>query len=192
MIQDGGGKQMEKEITPGTLAVRAKEEFGFEEAGSLNMEALVFRPEVREMCEADRCKSYGKCWSCPPGCGTLEEISERAKAYPGGILVQSVAQLEDEFDIETMMEIEKLHKKRFARFVEEVRDMQPDCLPMSAGACSVCEICTCPDAPCRFPDQAIPSMEAYGLFVSDVCARSGMKYNYGTCTICYTSCILLR
>jgi predicted metal-binding protein len=183
---------MGTEITIDALAVRAKDEFGFEETGRLNMEALVFMPEVRAMCEADRCKAYGKCWSCPPGCGTLEEISERAKAYQEGIIVQSVGQLEDEFDIETMMEIDKLHVKRFAQFAAAVREIQPDCLPMAAGACSVCETCTCPDAPCRFPDRAIPSMEAYGLFVSDVCTRSGMKYNYGKCTICYTSCILLH
>ena len=87
---------------------RAKEEFGFEEAGALNVEALEFMPEVRQMCAADRCRSYNRNWSCPPGCGTLEEIAARVAGYTSGILVQSVGQLEDEFDVETMMETEKL------------------------------------------------------------------------------------
>ena len=145
-----------------TLIKDAKERFGFEEAGALNVEALEFLPEVRQMCAADRCRSFNRNWSCPPGCGTLEEIAERVKPYTRGILVQSIGQLED------------------------------DCIPMAAGACQVCKKCTYPDAPCRFPEKSIPSMEAYGLFVSKVCIQSGMKYNYGKNTIAYSSCILLK
>ena len=82
-----------------TLIKDAKERFGFEEAGALNVEALEFLPEVRQMCAADRCRSFNRNWSCPPGCGTLEEIAERVKPYTRGILVQSIGQLEDEFDV---------------------------------------------------------------------------------------------
>lgn len=93
-----------------TLIKDAKERFGFEEAGALNVEALEFLPEVRQMCAADRCRSFNRNWSCPPGCGTLEEIAERVKPYTRGILVQSIGQLEDEFDVETMMETEQLRR----------------------------------------------------------------------------------
>lgn len=172
--------------------MRAKEEFGFEEAGALNVEALEFMPEVRQMCAADRCRSYNRNWSCPPGCGTLEEIAARVAGYTSGILVQSVGQLEDEFDVETMMETEKLQKERFAALVEAARAEESDCIPMAAGACQVCKTCTYSDAPCRFPEKSIPSMEAYGLFVSKVCSQSGMKYNYGKNTMAYTSCILFK
>ena len=50
-----------------TLIKDAKERFGFEEAGALNVEALEFLPEVRQMCAADRCRSFNRNWSCPPG-----------------------------------------------------------------------------------------------------------------------------
>lgn len=164
----------------------------FSTAAPLNVEMLEFMPEVREMCAADRCKSYGRSWVCPPACGTLDEITKKAKQYPAGILVQSVGSLEDEFDIETMMEIEQLQKARFKKLVAYVREQQPGCLPMAAGTCTICGSCTYPEAPCRFPELAIPSMEAYGLFVSKVCKESGMKYYYGVNTISYTSCILLN
>ena len=44
---------------------------GFEAAAPLRAEQLVFRPEVREMCRADRCRSYGRNWCCPPACPSL-------------------------------------------------------------------------------------------------------------------------
>ncbi len=163
---------------------------GFEHAGALCMSALKFEPKVREMCSSGRCHSYGRCWTCPPYCGTLEEIAAKATQYHRGFLLQSTGQLEDEFDVETMLKTEALHKKRFASFVALVRECVPNCLPMAAGACGVCTSCTCPDAPCRFPEQAIPSMEAYGLVVSQVCQDSGIPYYYGKGTLTYTSCIL--
>jgi len=165
---------------------------GFHQAGALNVSALEFLPEVRDMCTADRCRNYNRNWSCPPACGTLEEIAGTASAYQWGLLVQSTAQLEDDFDFETMQETEALHKKRFLDFVRNVRRAFPHCLPMASGACTICAACTYPDAPCRFPGQMIPSMEAYGLLISRVCEKSGMKYYYGPQTITYTSCVLIE
>ena len=97
----------------------------FSHYGPLNVAALEFRPEVREMCAADKCRSYGRSWTCPPHCGTLEEMAARAQGYPMGILVQSTAELEDDFDIETMMDTERVHKERFVRLCEAVRGPVP-------------------------------------------------------------------
>lgn len=169
------------------LAIRC----GFTHAAMLNVPALEFQPEVRDMCAADKCRSYGRCWTCPPHCGTLDEVTEKARAYHRGILVQCTGQLEDDYDVETMMETGELQKERFLELTKELRKAYPNCLPMSAGTCTICSACTCPDAPCRFPELAIPSMEAYGLWVSKVCEDSGTKYYYGPQTITYTSCILV-
>lgn len=171
--------------------LRLAEACGFDHAGEMNTAAMEFLPEVREMCAADRCRSYGRCWTCPPGCGTLEEISARAAAYSRGILLQSTGALEDDFDVETMMETEALQKDRFRAFVARVREDYPHCMPMSTGACTVCPQCTYPDAPCRFPHLAIPSMEASGLVVSRVCESAGLPYYYGPRTITYTACVLI-
>lgn len=171
--------------------LKLAQECGFEHVGLLNMDCLEFNPAVRDMCAADRCHAYNRCWTCPPGCGTLEEIAAQAAAYHRGILVQSTGEMEDDFDIETMMDTEKLQKERFLKFVTAVRERYPDCLPMAAGACTICKECTYPDAPCRFPKKAIPSMEAYGLVVSQVCEGSDLPYYYGPKTMTYTSCVLI-
>ncbi len=168
------------------------EEIGFSHAGALNMDALVFRPEVREMCAADRCGHYGKTWTCPPGCGTLAQIAETASQYTFGVIVQSTGELEDPFDAETMLETGEKQAERFDALIPRVRELFPDCLPMSAGGCRRCTPCSYPEAPCRFPLLAFPSMEAYGLVVSDVCKASGIPYYYGPNTITYTACILFK
>lgn len=50
-------------------------EIGFTEVAPVKIEDLVPMPEIREMCAVDRCGSYGRKWSCPPYCGTLEECT---------------------------------------------------------------------------------------------------------------------
>ena len=171
--------------------IQMAQECGFDHVGQLNVAALEFMPAVRDMCAAGRCRKYGTSWTCPPACGTLEEAAQQASKYHRGVLLQSTAQMEDDFDVEAMTDTEQAQKERFSLFLERLRQEYPDCLPMATGGCTLCPQCTYPDAPCRFPDKAIPSMEAYGLLVSKVCEQSGLPYYYGRHTITYTSCVLI-
>ena len=147
------------------------------------------------MCAAGRCGNYNKSWSCPPACPSLEEMRLLAAGFDAGVLVQTVVELEDDFDFEGMLEGERRHKERFRRLVERLREYFPEkgsFLPMGAGGCGRCGVCTYPDMPCRFPQEQIISMEAYGLLVSQVCESCGVPYYYGPGTLAYASCILFR
>lgn len=165
-------------------------ECGFTVAEPLDVSTLEFLPEVRSMCAAGRCQKYGTNWSCPPACGTLEEIAARAGRYQHGVLLQTVGEREDSYDFESMMEVERENRRHFDALLDQLRALNVDALPMSAGTCTRCEACTYPDAPCRFPDTLAPSMEACGLFVSKVCKDNGVPYYYGDDKIAYTCCVL--
>ena len=170
-----------------TLAKQA----GFSQAATLESSALTVRTEVLDMCASDRCRAYGRSWSCPPACGTLTQCQARINRYQRGLLLQTTGALEDDFDADTIHNTEARHKAAFSTLVRQIRLSYPNCLPLTAGACSLCRKCTYPDKPCRFPQKRFSSMEAYGLLVSDVCIKSGLNYYYGPKTITYTSCILI-
>lgn len=166
-------------------------EAGFDAAGALDCATIELHPEVRAACKTDRCGRYGTNWSCPPGCGTLEECAERIRKYTKGLVVQTIAVLEDEFDGEGMMAAADRHAQSFRRLSGQLCDDFPDMLPMGTGSCSICETCTYPDAPCRSPEGAIVPMEAYGMIVSDICEKNDLLYYNGKGTITYTGCFLL-
>lgn len=172
------------------LLVMAKEA-GFTYAASLDVAAIELKPEVRKMCADNTCGQYGRRWSCPPGCGSLEELRERVARYKAGILVQTVGELEDEFDVETMMETEQAQKEHMFALQEKILTLYPNALAIGSGCCTLCRSCTYPDAPCRFPEKQMASMEAYGMLVTEVCRANHMKYYYGPCTLAYTSCFLI-
>ena len=167
-------------------------EIGFSHAAALDPQKLRVLPEVRAMCAANRCHRYGHSWSCPPACGSLEETEKEIRGFDGGILVQTTAALEDEFDADGISASGKKHKNSFMILVRQTRLLLPDCLPLGAGACTVCLGCTYPEKACRFPARRISSMEAYGLLVSEVCGQAGLKYYYGPKTLTWSSCILYK
>ncbi len=159
--------------------------YGFFDAGR-----LAFRTEVRDMCAANVCQSYGHSWACPPAIGTLEEIREKAGAYKYGIVLQETGEMEDDFDVEVMMETEAILKEKFYKLTDLLMEDGADVLPMGCGTCTRCAKCTYPGEPCRFPEKVFPSMEAYGLVVSDTCGLADVPYYYGPQTITYTCCVL--
>ena len=171
--------------------IQALKECGFQTITELDVSTLEALPEVREMCEVNTCGQFGKKWSCPPGCGSVEECGARMKQYEKGILVQTVGDIEDSLDWEGIMEVKEVHDRRFQKGTEILKELLPDLLPLGDGACTRCKECTYPDAPCRFPELQSSSMEAFGLFVSDVCKKNGVDYNYGPGKMCYTGCYLL-
>ena len=72
---------------------------GFFKVEELNIDKIKLLPEVRQMCSTDKCHMYGRNWSCPPACGTLEECAADISVYKKGIIVQTKGELEDEFDV---------------------------------------------------------------------------------------------
>lgn len=169
--------------------IEQAKELGFSVAAPLDIATLKPRQDVREMCAGDRCRAYGKNWSCPPYCGTLEECAIRMTEYSCGILLQTVGQLEKSIDTKAYRRTEERHLELFNRFAQQVRREAPGALCLGSGGCRICKSCAWPEA-CRFPDRACASMEAYGLFVTQVCRDNGVKYHYGEKTVTYTACVL--
>ena len=166
-------------------------DIGFSHAAWMDMNSLVVREDVRQLCAADRCGSYGKSWSCPPYIGALSQLQTRLKDYSKGVLVQTTGTLADDFDMEGMGEILHRHHDCFRTLTRQARLLYPKVLPLAAGACNLCRRCTCPDRPCRFPKKRLSSMEAYGLMVSDVCEAAHLPYSYGSQTMTFISCVLI-
>ena len=165
---------------------------GFTHSAPLDVRALEFMQDIRDMCNAKQCGKYGTSWSCPPACAPLDEICERVGQFSEGLLVQTVGDIEDSYDWEGIVDVGDRQKASFAQMWDELEKAYATVLAMGSGACRLCETCTYPDEPCRFPDRMEVSMEASGLLVSKVCKDNGLAYNYGPDKIAFTSCFLMK
>lgn len=165
---------------------------GFDCTGTCPASELSVLEDVRDMCAAGKCQIYDHSWACPPACGDIYDFERQMHEFAHCTVLQTVGQMEDEFDVETMMEAEQTQKERIYQLIEDIdaAGLSSEVMVLSAGTCRLCNTCTYPDEPCRFPDKRLVSMEAAGLYVSGVCTQAGIPYNHGKNTIAYSGCVL--
>jgi predicted metal-binding protein len=167
---------------------------GADHAATMATQDIPIHPELRVYCAQNSCGRYATCWVGPPAVGEVEELAKQLRSFPVGLVVQTVFQLEDSFDFPGMEQAKDEHMVVFQRILDTVRQQyaEYELLALDCGCCNICPECTYPDEPCRHPDQAIPSVEVYGVHVSDMLTKCGLKYNNGKDTVSYVGLIAFR
>ena len=120
-------------------------------------------------------------------------VCAELRSYRYMLVYQSIGRLEDSYDFEGMMAAGERHStltKAFIQITEGDRRLGRH-VNLGAGGCRICPTCAKKDdLPCRHPDKAITSLEAYGVNVSRLAAAAGMKYINGQNTVTYFSGLL--
>jgi len=169
-------------------------EHGATKAEEIPVSKLKLQPELRQYCELNHCGLYKRNYTCPPYVGEIDTLIAKLRNFQRGIIWQNVYPLEDSFDFEGMDEAKNKHRAmtlEIARWVyEELGNSQA--LVLSAGGCTACPACGIQTAePCRFPEQALVSLEAYGVNVSQISEVSSMRYINGANTVTYFSGVFI-
>ncbi len=175
-----------KELTKKALAL------GAYKASVIETKDIVLDRAFREMCRSNACGVYGQCYMCPPDVGDIDELMAEVGRYDYALVYQTVTEIEDSFDFEGMAEA----KKKSYPLAQSMREIFADpgvsaVLHLGAGGCGVCDTCAKKtNVPCRFPEKAMPSLEAYGINVSALAKSAGMKYINGPNTVTYFGAVL--
>ena len=153
---------------------------------------IQFEPSFRRLCEQNACGKYGKSWMCPPYIGPIQDLIAKAKTYRNALVYQTISSILDSYDFEGMMyaawSINQLSQRLKMRLTA-ILDGVP--LFLGAGACLVCKRCALLEHnPCRFPLQATPSLESYGINVIQLASLCGMNYCNGINTVTYFGAVL--
>ncbi len=178
-------------MTKNERYARRIEQMGASRAAYLPAGEIPFDASFRDACEQNACGYYNRCWTCPPDCGDVDELIARVRSFSHAVVYQTVWPLEDSFDIDGMHDAATAHNRLTMRVQEKWRGLEARSMVLGAGACGVCGVCTKPAGePCRFPERAILSLEACGVDVSTLAARSDLKYINGANTVTYFGILL--
>ena len=163
---------------------------GFHDCGTVDTAEVKFRQEIRGMCEVNTCRMYGTTWACPPAVGTVEECRDRVQAYDKMLVINGLYQLEDSFDFEGMTDGANKFRESSRALNEALAPYRGQYILLSNEGCDLCAKCTYPDAPCRFPEKTMGSLEGYGIFVSELANQAGVKYNNGPSTVTFFGALI--
>lgn len=165
---------------------------GAYKAAVIDTKAIVLDRVFRDACASNACGMYGKCHMCPPDVGDIDRLMAEVAQYDYALVYQTVTPLEDSFDFEGMIRA----KKQVYPLSQALRTVFADfgishTLHLGAGGCGVCETCAKrTNEPCRFPETAMASLEAYGVDVSKLASAAGMHYINGQNTVTYFGAVL--
>ena len=164
---------------------------GATKATVIQVKDIVLSAAFRDICAKNSCGLYGRCWMCPPDIGDIEPLMAQVRSFRHGLLYQTISNIEDSFDIEGMQEAGKNHvwlSQRIEAFMMPVLEKH---LHLTCGGCRLCERCAKLDGlPCRKPEQALSSMEGYGIDVYNTCKPTDLKYINGQNTVTYFGIVL--
>lgn len=175
--------------------IRDALELNASHAAIVDTSNLVFHEEFRKACEANVCRNYDTNWMGPPAIGPIKDLMIIANRYKQGILLQTVHQLSDSFDWDGMVDARKVHDTIFRKILSKIKIKYKftSILPLNAGCCNFCEKCTyLNNEKCRFPDDAVSSVEAYGINVTTLVKSVEIPYYNGKDTISYVALILFN
>ena len=168
---------------------------GAANAAVIGVESIRFEQEFKKLCERNSCGSYNKNWMCPPAVGSINELQEKILKFKQGLLFQTVYQLEDSFDWEGIQESSVVHTKLFRKILDTIKRTYRfrELLPLNVGPCTYCSKCAYLDSQeCRFPEEAVASVEAAGIDVVALVKSYGIPYNNGKDTVSCVSLILIK
>ncbi len=163
---------------------------GAAKATLIGQEQIVLSAMFRGICEGNGCGNYGRCWMCPPDIGDVEALMARVRLFPRALLYQSIATIEDSFDIEGMFAAGRAHAQLSQRIQKRLPAGEKT-LHLTCGGCRLCETCAKrEDQPCRHPELALPSMEGCGVDVYNTVKDTPLRYINGQNTVTYFGMVL--
>ena len=165
---------------------------GIREFGVISPADIEYRQVIRDICADDSCRQYGKTRACPPAVGTVEACRERCLKYETMLVFTGPFVLEDSYDFEGMKRSMTEFKDIAERSDNALKPHLGDYIVLSNESCNKCPQCTYPDAPCRFPDKPHHSVEGYGILVSELAQKTGVKYNNGAGTVTFFGAMLFN
>lgn len=166
-------------MTKDEMIALALEE-GFAVAAVVDTDKIVFDFSFRPYCAENLCGQYGANYSCPPDCGSPEEMKERVLTHKKALVLQTVWQVESYSDTEAIRNAKKSHNASELRLMEKLRAEGCPGFMVGASGCALCSPCAITaGAPCKFPDKRYSCMSAYCIFVKKLAEECGMDYTWG-------------
>ena len=171
--------------------LRLAEQAGFTKAALLPVERLVFDPALRKYCEENLCGNYGKNYSCPPFCGTPEEMRQRTTPYRKAWIFQTIGEVESWENAGKIREVRDRHNQNSRALIGTLRAQGLEGLAMLAGPCASCEVCAGWEGePCRHPEEIPSCISAYCMKAEQMAADAGLLYWCGEGKVAFFSLYL--
>lgn len=161
--------------------IRMAAEEGFAAAAVIRTEEIPLDASFRPLCEENLCGKFGVNYSCPPDCGSPEQMRERLLSKKHALVLQTIWEIADYGDNKAIKEAKGAHNAATIRLAKRLRAEGCEGFLVGASGCSLCDPCELVEhRPCRFPEFQYSCMSAYCVFVRELTEKCGIEYDCGS------------
>lgn len=161
--------------------IRMAAEEGFAAAAVIKTEEIPLDASFRPLCEENLCGKYGVNYSCPPDCGSPEEMRQRLRSKKHALVLQTIWEIADYGDNKAIKEAKGAHNAATIRLAKRLRKEGCEGFLVGTSGCALCEPCELvAHRPCHLPEFQYSCMSAYCVFVRKLAERCGMEYDCGS------------
>lgn len=156
--------------------LKLAEESGFL-AAILTPEQVPIDEKFRIYCEENLCGNYGANYSCPPDCGTVEELRSRLLEEDKILIVEAIWDIDGYEDKAPIRKAKEVHNAMVLQL--KARMEKEGLIGFCSGynGCPLCRPCKRQDEqPCVHPDQRISCMSAYCIDVEKLAGRCNLPF----------------
>lgn len=153
------------------LAVKSN----FNKAVIIDTFKITFNPIFREYCKENICGQYNKNLSCPPFCGTYEQMKTKVLSYKKALVFQSKFTIDNLKDDNVIKRAQKWHNTTMFKVIQSF-DIK-DGLFVGASHCILCDSCE-KKQKCKHPKSSYSCLSAYCIDVKKLAEICCMNYDF--------------
>lgn len=166
--------------------IQLAKELGFFKAEIVETKNIVFDEKFRPYCEDNYCGQFGVNYSCPPICGTVEEMKNRVLKYKKAVVLMTQWEVPALDDKEKLKNGKQKHNAYTFKLIDKLKEAGHNGLMIGASGCGLCSPCKLKEGkPCAFPEKRYSCMSAYCIFVKDLADKCNMEYDYKNGLLAY-------
>ena len=159
-----------------TDILKLAEEMGFS-AAFVDTADVAQDPSFRKFCEDNLCGKYNANYSCPPDCGTVEEVQTRLRAGKRALVLETICEIGSYENKQSIIDSKKTHNAAILRFTDKLRQAGTQGFCLGYGGCPLCDPCKrITNDPCTHPDKKISCMSAYCIDVAKLAEKCGLEF----------------
>ena len=133
--------------------------------------------KFRKFCEDNLCGKYNANYSCPPGCGTVEEVHQRLAAEDRALVLETIHEIGSYENKAAILESKKDLNIAVLELMEKLRQAGLQGFCLGYGGCPLCDPCKQVEGkPCAFPEKRISCMSAYCIDVAELAKRCDLEF----------------
>ena len=138
-------------------------------------------PKFRVYCEENLCGKYNANYSCPPDCGTVEELQKKVMAEDKVMVIQTIWDINGYEDKETIRHAKESHNAAALRLMDTIRANGYAGFCSGYNGCHLCNPCKrVENLPCAFPEKRISCLSAYCVDVAALAKRCELAFAWST------------